>query len=63
MPNLNSYGRDAAPLHAGQTIRLKAAAGRGHGEAAKIVEIRGDKILVHLGYGVRRWVYHSDIVQ
>jgi hypothetical protein len=34
-----------------------------HGRMAKIVEVRGHRLLVHLGHGAHGWVSVTDIVQ
>jgi hypothetical protein len=66
MPRINSYGRVGSEFHVDQVVKLKLTAPAAllkHGRMAKIVEIRGHRLLVHLGHGAHGWVSGTDIVQ
>jgi hypothetical protein len=66
MPRINSYGRDGAEFHVDQVVKLKLTApatALKHGRMAKVVEVRGHRLLVHLGHGAHGWVSDTDIQQ
>jgi hypothetical protein len=63
MPRLNDYGRSGVELRVGHVVRLKATAGPAlrYGDVGKIREIRGDRLLVHMGFGAEFWLSRKVI--